>query len=94
MFSTQAKQDRLHLRLDSETKRKLERAATHVHKSTSEFILANALAAADEVLREHEQLTLSPRDWDLFMDALDNPPAPGRKLLDALDSHEKTVVQK
>ena len=78
--SATAKDERMHLRLDSETKRKLERAAAYAHKSISEFVLGNALKAADRVIEKQEQVTLSGPDWDLFFDALVNPPEPNEKL--------------
>ena len=44
------KQERMHIRLDALSKQKLERAATYAHKSLSEFVLGQALHAADEVI--------------------------------------------
>ena len=49
--STEVKRDRLHLRLDAKAKRKLERAAAYEETSVSDFILANAVAAAERVGR-------------------------------------------
>jgi uncharacterized protein (DUF1778 family) len=46
------KQQRMHIRLDSLSKQKLERAAAYVRKSLSEFVLGQALHAADEVIHE------------------------------------------
>ena len=34
-----AKQERMHIRLDTPSKQKLERAAAYAHKSLSEFVL-------------------------------------------------------
>ena len=44
------KQERMHIRLDTLSKQKLERAAAYAHKSLSEFVLGQALHAADEVI--------------------------------------------
>jgi uncharacterized protein (DUF1778 family) len=44
------KQERMHIRLDPLSKRKLERTAAYAHKSLSEFVLGQALHAADEVI--------------------------------------------
>jgi hypothetical protein len=49
-----AKQERMHIRLDTLSKQKLERAAAYAHKSLSEFVLSQALHAADDVIQEHE----------------------------------------
>lgn len=87
------KQQRMHIRLDSLSKQKLERAAAYVHKSLSEFVLGQALHAADEVINEYETLTLDLVDWDVFLDALENPPKPSAKLKHAFAEHKKRVQQ-
>ena len=85
------KQERMHIRLDALSKLKLERAAAYANKSLSEFVLGQALNAADEVIHEHETLTLNQADWDVFLDALENPPKPGTKLKQAFAEHKKRV---
>ncbi|MES9901403.1 MAG: DUF1778 domain-containing protein [Sedimenticola sp.] len=87
------KQQRMHIRLDSLSKQKLERASAYTHKSLSEFVLGQALHAADEVIHEHETLTLTQADWGVFLDALENPPKPSAKLKRALAEHQKRVQQ-
>jgi uncharacterized protein (DUF1778 family) len=74
------KRDRMHLRLDAATKRKLERAAAYAQKSVTDFVLAQAVAAAEQVLKSHEQHVLSAADWETFCKALDKPPKPNRAL--------------
>ena len=85
------KQERMHIRLDAQSKLKLERAAAYAHKSLSEFVLRQALNAADDVIHENETLTLQEADWGVFLDALENPPAPGTKLKQAYAEHRKRV---
>lgn len=85
------KQERMHLRLDTLSKQKLERAAAYTHKSLSEFVLGQALHAADEVIHEHETLTLNEADWEIFLDALENSPKPSAKLKQAFAEHKKHV---
>jgi len=87
------KQERMHIRLDTLSKQKLERAAAYAHKSLSEFVLGQALHAADEVIHEHETLTLNQADWEAFLDALENPPKPSAKLKQAFAEHRKRVQQ-
>ncbi len=86
-----AKQERMHIRLDTPSKRKLERAAAYAHKSLSEFVLGQALHAADEVIHDHENLTLSEADWEVFLDALETPPIPTTRLQRAFLEHHKRV---
>ena len=85
------KQERMHIRLDTLSKQKLERAAAYAHKSLSEFVLVQALHAADEVIQEHETIMLEEADWGVFLDALDNPPKPNAKLSNAFSEHKKRV---
>lgn len=77
------KRDRMHLRLDAKTKRKLERAAAYEETTVSDFVLANAVAAAERVIDSHEKVVLSAQDWEVFYDALVNPPEPNEKLRQA-----------
>jgi uncharacterized protein (DUF1778 family) len=78
--STIIKRDRMHLRIDASTKHKLERAAAYEQTSVTDFVMVNALAAAERVIETHEKVTLAPADWDIFYEALINPPEPNRKL--------------
>ena len=87
------KQERMHIRLDTVSKQKLEKAASYSHKKLSEFVLSQSLAAAENIISEHEHMTLSQPDWDLFLDALENPPAKNTKLTEALALHKKSVVR-
>ena len=77
------KRDRMHLRLDARAKRKLERAAAYEETSVTDFVLANALVAADRVIDTHEKVALSTKDWVVFYDALIDPPEPNEKLKEA-----------
>lgn len=87
------KQERLHIRLDTISKKTLEKAAKYSHKKLSEFVLSQSLAAAETIISEHEQITLSQPDWGLFLDALENPPAKNAKLTGALALQKKSVVR-
>lgn len=91
MATETVKQERMHIRLDALAKQKLERAAAYTNRSLSEFVLGQALHGADEVIHEHETLTLNEADWEVFLDALENPPKPNAKLKRALAEHKKRV---
>jgi uncharacterized protein (DUF1778 family) len=78
--STTVKRDRMHLRIDASAKRKLERAAAYEQTSVTDFVMVNALAAAERVIEAREKITLAPADWDVFYEALINPPEPNEKL--------------
>jgi uncharacterized protein (DUF1778 family) len=85
------KQERMHIRLDALSKLKLERASAYAQKSLSDFVLGQALHAADEVIHEHENLTLDQADWEIFLDALEHPPKANTKLKYAFAEHKKRV---
>ena len=86
-----AKQERIHIRLDTLSKQRPERAAAYAHKRLSEFVLGQALHAADEVFRQTETTILNEADWGVFLDALDSPPAPNARPGRALAEHRKRV---
>jgi uncharacterized protein (DUF1778 family) len=85
--SQTVKRDRMHLRLDRRTKRRLERAAAYEEKSVSDFVLATAAAAAERVIERHEKIELSVPDWDVFYKALIEPPEPNERLRAAIKRH-------
>lgn len=74
------KRDRVHLRLDARAKRLLERAASYEARSISDFVLANAVQAAERVIQAHERTTLSATDWEAFQAALLDPPEPNEAM--------------
>jgi uncharacterized protein (DUF1778 family) len=82
--SPAARRERMHLRLNTATKRTLERAAAFEATSVSEYVLATATAAAEEVIARHRTVTLAPPDWDAFFAALTRPPAPNAALRKAI----------
>ena len=59
--------------------------------SVSDFVLANAVAAAQRVIGSHEKITLSAKDWEVFYDALINPPEPNEKLKEAARRYRERV---
>jgi len=89
--AAEIKKDRMHLRLDAKAKRTLERAAAYEETSVTDFVLANAVAAAERVINAHEKVTLSAKDWDVFYDALVNPPEPNDKLKEAARRYRARV---
>lgn len=87
MPTAKLKDERVQLRLDATSKRRLERAAAYEEKTVTDFVLASAEAAAARVIEDHERITLSRPDWDVLMAALRDPPAPNPKLRSALRRH-------
>jgi len=74
------KKERLETRLTPQQKKRIERAARIKGTSLSDFVVLSADDAALRVIREQETLSLNERASEVFIDALLNPPAPGRRL--------------
>lgn len=74
---------RLALRVSPADKAKLLRAVALSHTDMTDFILRNALRAADEVIDQAERMVLSARDTRLWLDLLDNPPKANTRLIAA-----------
>lgn len=89
MSRTAAKTERVSLRIDAAGKRALERAASYTGSSLSDFVITRALAAANEVIQARETVVLSARDWEAFLDALENPPEASAELERALRRHDE-----
>jgi uncharacterized protein (DUF1778 family) len=89
--AAEVKRDRMHLRLNARAKNTLERAAAYQETSVSDFVLENAVAAAKRVIESHEKISLSAQDWDVFYEALINPPEPNEKLKEAARRYRERV---
>ena len=87
METTMLKESRLNIRCDSRTRQLLDKAASYVHVSISEFVLSHALASAERVVQEHESITLKPKDFEAFLAALDAPAKPNAALKRAFKRH-------
>ena len=88
---TTAQTARLDLRLDPERKHLIEQAASLLGQSISAFTVSSAVRQASEIVERFGTLSLSDRDRDAFLAALDNPPKPNARLKKAFKSHDKTV---
>jgi len=75
---------RINLRTSPEAKALIERAAAIMGSTVSSFMLQNAYEAASRVVTQQEMITLSDRDRDAFLRALDNPPEPTPALIELM----------
>ena len=87
--TAEARHERLQIRLDTQAKNVLQRAASYRHQTLSQFVLGIALEEAERVIQENEVVTLSNADWKRFHDALTNPPAPNTALRKAYAQYRK-----
>ncbi len=82
---------RLAVRVTPEQKALLQRAAALRGLSLAGFLVQSAQAAAEEVIRKREIITLSARDTAVLVEALLNPPPPNEALRAALRRHRDLV---
>lgn len=78
--STKRREDRLEVRLTPKAKSMLRGAALVEHKTVSAFILDKGLAAAAETLADRREFSLSAKQYDAFVAALDAPAKPRPRL--------------
>jgi uncharacterized protein (DUF1778 family) len=78
--TTAPRADRVDIRVSSETKALIARAASYSGLSVSSFVVKAAAEQAKALVAEHENLTLSARDWSAFTAALDRADKPRPKL--------------
>lgn len=79
--------ERIDLRTSANTKRLIVKASALAGVSVSTFMLNSALERAQQMLAQHEALTLSAQDWDKFVSVIDNPPPPNPRLKTAMKKH-------
>lgn len=83
------RQDRIALRASHAERQHLVEAATFTGMTLSSFLRQAALEKADNALKSRDVITLSDRDRDIFLDALENPPKPSKYLQEAFKEYEK-----
>jgi uncharacterized protein (DUF1778 family) len=70
----------INLRIETGTRQLIDDAAAVLGKTRTEFMVESARRQAVDVLLDQRLFVLDPERHDAFMQALDNPPAPGPKL--------------
>lgn len=70
----------INLRIEAHTRQLIDDAAAVLGKTRTEFMIDSARREAIDVLLDQRLFSLDPNRYDAFMQALDNPPAPGPKL--------------
>ena len=74
---------RLSLRIKPRDKAMIMRASALVETDMSDFVVRNAVKAAEEVIERAEHVALSARDSQRVLDLLEHPPMPNARLLSA-----------
>jgi uncharacterized protein (DUF1778 family) len=66
------KDERIDLRVSSDQKKLIERAAALVGQSVSTFVLGTTIRQAREVIQDSEMVDLTNRERDILLAALDS----------------------
>jgi uncharacterized protein (DUF1778 family) len=70
----------INLRIESGTRKVIDEAAAILGKTRTEFMIESARRQAIDVVLDQRLFALDAKRFDVFVHALDNPPAPGPKL--------------
>lgn len=68
------KETRFSIRATWESKELIEKAAKKENKSVSDFVLENALSAAEAIVADDSSFSLDAEQWRKFLAALDASP--------------------
>ena len=91
--NSSARTARLEARITPEQKDLFLKAAALTGRSLSDFIVASAYESAARTVRDHEAMTLSARDRQIFVAALLKPPAPGARLRKAAQRYKRRTAR-
>src|SRR5467141_1511246 len=79
------KRERIELRVAASAKQLIQRAMAVSGLTAGDL----ACEGARRVLDEHQRMVLTGRDREAFLEAVANPPAPAKKLVEALKRHRQ-----
>ena len=88
------KLERIEARVRPEQKSEIERASSLRGTSVSEFVVQNAVEAAQRVIHEHEVWTLRGADRAMFVEALMHPPELNARMKAAAQRYKERVRTK
>jgi uncharacterized protein (DUF1778 family) len=72
--TAKTRDERLNIRVSRERKALIAKAAEIERKNISDFVLENAILAAEALVADEANLTLNRKQWNKFLEALDAPP--------------------
>ena len=91
MAISQARTERVQIRVDPVAKRVLKRAAEISNTTVSNFVASRALEAASKIVSAGERIVVSDRDWNLIVSTLADPPEPNAELRRAFEEHKRLI---
>ncbi len=91
--SSKPRTERINIRARDEQCALIDRAATFLHKTRSEFMLEAACNKAEDVLLDKQNFFLSESQWEDFWAVLDAPAEPNPKLQQLLKTPDPWKAQ-
>ncbi len=89
--SGRARAERLETRVTAEQKTLIERAAALQGRTLTDFVLTSLQDAARRAIEAHQQLELSVRDSEAFVDALLNPKPVNDRLRETVSRYREAT---
>lgn len=86
-----AKDGRLEARISGRQKRLFKRAAELQGSTLTDFVVSALQAAATKVIQDHEVMTLSGKDREIFVSALLKPVIASGRLKKAVSRYKKLM---
>lgn len=87
------KQDRVEFRTSHHERQQIEKAAAFLGMNVSSYLRMIALEKSDEVLKSNSSMSLSIKDWNMFMDLIENPPKPNKNLKRTIAKYNRSQEQ-
>lgn len=70
----------INLRIDASARQLIDKAAAALGKTRTEFMIESARQKAIDALLDQRLFELDNKNYNAFLNALDNPPEPGPEL--------------
>ena len=90
-YDDNAKDGRLEARISGRQKRLFKRAAELEGRTLSDFVVSALQAAATKVIQDHEIMTLTGNDREIFVSALLKPVIASGRLKKAVSRYKKLM---
>jgi len=83
--------ERITARVSEQIKETLIAAADLTGATLNQFLVQSALEKAENIIEKDKLIHLSNKDAQLFFDALENPPEPNIKLINAVKNYKANI---
>lgn len=87
-------EERIPARMPRDVYERIAQAAQAVGATLNQFLVQSAVERANEILERERVINLSGQAAAKVFDLLENPPAPTKQLLDALEQRKNLLCSK